>query len=126
MSLREFSRIVGSILWTVSPLATFGIATAIIFPHAASRLRTWWFVISAVFWVTAVVAWLTVAGVYGSAMPEPQYTIVGLLSVVTMLGGSGHAFLMGKQVFNLQPPRMHTPPIDVPLCLTSGVVDQPR
>lgn len=107
---RQTGRVVGSVLWALTPLATFGMASAIIFPHAASRLRTKFSVIAAVFWVAAVVGWISLAGTYGSPMPQPQYSIFGLLFTLTILGGSGHAFLIRKQVFNLHTHRIHPRP----------------
>ncbi|GLW64746.1 hypothetical protein Arub01_29900 [Actinomadura rubrobrunea] len=85
-----------TILWALSPLLTAGLASPIIFTHVALRLRRW------AHWLAAAGYLALESAVFATVEADPGTAgdvIFSIGAVVSVLGGTAHAFAVRGRVF---------------------------
>ena len=100
-------RRIGSFLWALLPLLTWGLLAPVPFVHAAIRLHT------TVMWLVAaiyVLAWAVVgpAGVLAQD-PDPNDLVVAFSQLGLVIAATAHAFMLRPRVF--PPPRPDDPAV---------------
>lgn len=99
-----------SVAWALVPMFSAGIATPLIFIHAAIRLRrVWHSIAAATYLVLFTAAFATTESPSGSAGD----VVFGAAVALCWLGGTAHAFAIRRRVFAPRPD-LPAPPIQGP------------